>query len=59
MQLPGNRKFEVNLFDERIDLTKARRVEARAALSHLGLSGPEFSNPRRSMTDPSRPEPVG
>ena len=38
MQLPGNRKFEVNLSDERIDLTKARRVETRAALTHLGLS---------------------
>src|SRR5262249_1153437 len=27
LQLPGNRKFEVNLSDERIDLTKARRVD--------------------------------
>ena len=28
MMLPGNRKFEVTLSDERIDLTKARRVDA-------------------------------
>jgi two-component system sensor histidine kinase BarA len=59
MQLPGNRKFEVNLSDERIDLTKARRVEARAALSHLGLAGPEFANPRRVMGEPPKAEPVG
>jgi signal transduction histidine kinase len=32
MQLPGNRKFEVNLSDERIDLSKARRVDARGSL---------------------------
>ena len=59
MQLLGNRKFEVNLSDERIDLTKARRVEARAALSHLGLSGPEFAAPRRPLGEPPRAEPVG
>jgi len=59
MQLPGNRKFEVNLSDERIDLTKARRVEARAALSHLGLAGPEFANPRRAFGDPPKTEAVG
>jgi two-component system sensor histidine kinase BarA len=59
MQLPGNRKFEVNLSDERIDLTKARRVEARAALSHLGLAGPEFANPRRVLGEPPKAEPVG
>ncbi len=29
MLLPGNRKFEVTLSDERIDLTKARRIEAQ------------------------------
>jgi len=59
LQLPGNRKFEVNLSDERIDLTKARRVEARAALSHLGLAGPEFANPRRVLGEPPKAEPVG
>jgi hypothetical protein len=35
MQLPGNRKFEVNLSDDRIDLSKARRVEPRPQLPHL------------------------
>jgi two-component system sensor histidine kinase BarA len=59
MQLPGNRKFEVNLSDERIDLTKARRVEARAAMSHLGLAGPEFASNRRVKGEPPRAEPVG
>jgi two-component system, NarL family, sensor histidine kinase BarA len=34
LQLAGNRRFEVALSDERIDLSKARRVEARAALPH-------------------------
>ncbi|MFO0909820.1 MAG: HAMP domain-containing sensor histidine kinase [Isosphaeraceae bacterium] len=44
MQLPGNRKFEVNLSDERIDLTKARRVEPRGPLSRLGLDAtPPFT----------------
>jgi two-component system, NarL family, sensor histidine kinase BarA len=59
MQLPGNRKFEVNLSDERIDLSKARRVEARAALAHLGLAGPEFAAPRRAPGEPPKAEPVG
>ncbi len=59
MQLPGNRRFEVNLSDERIDLTKARRVEARAAMAHLGLAGPEFANPRRAAGEPPQAEPVG
>jgi signal transduction histidine kinase len=40
MQLAGNRKFEVNLSDERIDLTKARRVEPRPNLPHLPLAIP-------------------
>ena len=34
LQLPGNRRFEVALSDERIDLTKARRVEPRPNLPH-------------------------
>ncbi len=41
MQLPGNRKFEVNLSDERIDLTKARRVDARVSMSPIGLVATE------------------
>jgi two-component system, NarL family, sensor histidine kinase BarA len=37
MMLPGNRKFEVTLSDERIDLTKARRIEAHPPFPHLTL----------------------
>ena len=37
LQLPGNRRFEVNLSDERIDLSKARRVDARVSMGPLGL----------------------
>ncbi|MGE3822535.1 MAG: ATP-binding protein [Isosphaeraceae bacterium] len=36
LQLAGNRKFEVMLADERIDLSKARRVEPRPALPRIG-----------------------
>jgi two-component system, NarL family, sensor histidine kinase BarA len=35
LQLPGNRKFEVTLTDEKIDLSKARRVEPRPAAALL------------------------
>ena len=35
--LPGNRKFEVMLADERIDLTKARRIEPHPPLPHLAM----------------------
>ena len=38
MLLPGNRKFEVTLSDERIDLTKARRIEPHPSLPHLNLA---------------------
>jgi two-component system, NarL family, sensor histidine kinase BarA len=48
LQLPGNRKFEVNLSDERIDLTKARRIDAKAPLNLLGPAGPEVLAPRRA-----------
>jgi signal transduction histidine kinase len=37
LQLPGNRKFEVTLSDEAIDLSKARRVEPHAPSPHLSL----------------------
>jgi signal transduction histidine kinase len=53
LQLPGNRKFEVNLSDERIDLTKARRIEARAALNNLSLLAPEAAI-RRTPIEPAR-----
>ena len=59
LQLPGNRRFEVNLADERIDLSKARRVEAHAAMTHLGLAGSEFPFPRRPLGEPPRSEPAG
>ena len=49
LPLPGNRRFEVNLSDERIDLSKARRVDARASTA----MGPLALTP----TNP-RPEPV-
>jgi signal transduction histidine kinase len=46
MQLAGNRKFEVNLSDERIDLSKARRVEPRSTLPHIPMGGaPRAGNP--------------
>ncbi len=51
LQLPGNRKFEVSLSDERIDLTKARRIEARAALNNLSLVAPEAAI-RRAPIEP-------
>lgn len=34
LQLPGNRQFEVNLSDERVDLSKARRIESQPLFSH-------------------------
>ena len=56
LQLPGNRKFEVSLSDERIDLTKARRVEARSPFPALDRNGPETfpPQPHRSTGDPWR-----
>ena len=53
LQLPGNRKFEVNLSDERIDLSKARRVEARAAFDNLGLVAHD-SRTKRPVPEPAR-----
>jgi signal transduction histidine kinase len=35
LQLPGNRKFEVTLSDEKIDLSKARRIEPHGPLPQL------------------------
>jgi signal transduction histidine kinase len=56
LQLPGNRKFEVNLSDERIDLSKARRVEARNPLGSLELGGPEsfLHAPHKAFGEPAR-----
>lgn len=47
--LSGNRKFEVALSDERIDLSKARRIEPRPPLPHLDLG--------RQPTQPGAPDP--
>ncbi len=56
LQLPGNRKFEVNLFDERIDLTKARRVETHSPPAQLNLNPPgSFAHaPHRPYGEPAR-----
>ncbi|MDR3632714.1 MAG: ATP-binding protein [Isosphaeraceae bacterium] len=56
LQLPGNRKFEVSLSDERIDLSKARRVEARGPLPHLPLraAAPEPVGPASGLGEPIR-----
>src|SRR5207237_778091 len=58
MQLAGNRKFEVNLSDERIDLSKARRVEPRGTLPHLPLGTPRVGG-SSSSSSPSAPAPAG
>jgi signal transduction histidine kinase len=61
MMLPGNRKFEVTLADERIDLSKARRIEPHPPLPHLplGRTGPKlpesdsYDSPRGRKRNPS------
>jgi signal transduction histidine kinase len=52
LQLAGNRRFEVTLSDEAIDLSKARRIEPHAALPHapVGRSIPSA----RAGGDPAR-----
>ena len=52
MQLPGNRKFEVNLSDERIDLSKARRVEPEARPARLP-DRPRGQTLRRGADEPN------
>jgi two-component system sensor histidine kinase BarA len=55
MLLPGNRRFDVTLSDERIDLTKAKRVEPHPSLPHLNLSRPTPIVPPENETfDPAR-----
>ena len=60
LQLLGNRKFEVNLSDERIDLTKARRVEPRNPLAQLELNppGPFAHAPHKPFGEPARGGPT-
>jgi signal transduction histidine kinase len=41
LQLSGNRKFDVTVSDEAIDLTKARRIEAHAPPPHVPLGRPQ------------------
>jgi signal transduction histidine kinase len=57
LQLPGNRRFEVTLADERIDLTKARRVEPRGPLPPADRPAPPpapfLPQPHRSA-EPAR-----
>jgi two-component system, NarL family, sensor histidine kinase BarA len=52
--LPGNHKFEVTLSDEKIDLTKARRIEAHPPLPHLALGRPQPILPVAESRDPPR-----
>ncbi len=54
LQLAGSRKFEVTLSDERIDLSKARRVEPRGPLPPRALSA---TAPAANLAHPSRIEP--
>jgi signal transduction histidine kinase len=54
MMLAGSRKFDVNLSDERIDLTKARRVETHAPLPHLALARSQSTVSDREAYDPIR-----
>ncbi len=53
--LPGNRKFEVTLADERIDLTKAKRIEPHPPLPHLALGRPAPGLAEADAVDPARP----
>ncbi len=54
LQLAGNCKFEVNLSDERIDLSKARRIEPRAPLPHLPVTASEPVLPHHGFGEPYR-----
>jgi signal transduction histidine kinase len=54
MILPGNRKFEVTLSDERIDLTKARRIETRSPLPQLSIARPGPVLPEGDAHNPVR-----
>jgi signal transduction histidine kinase len=54
LQLPGNRRFDVDLADHSVDLSKARRVEARASLPHAAIAAPPREGPlgRRPLGEP-------
>jgi signal transduction histidine kinase len=61
MQLTTNRKFEVNLTDDKVDLSKARRVEPRLTPAPHAIAGLiEAASPRRPAGEaepPPEPEP--
>jgi two-component system, NarL family, sensor histidine kinase BarA len=59
LQLPGNRKFEVNLTDDRIDLTKARRIETRSVHSLVLTAPPAVLPRRRGPGEPPRADGHG
>ena len=46
LMLPGNRKFEVTLSDERIDLTKARRIETHLPFLTSAWRVPGLTRPK-------------
>ncbi|WP_165252687.1 ATP-binding protein [Paludisphaera soli] len=52
LQLVGNHRFEVNLSDERIDLSKARRIEPQPSFPHMPLARPQPGGGRGP--DPAR-----
>jgi two-component system, NarL family, sensor histidine kinase BarA len=52
--LPGNRKFEVTLADERIDLTKAKRIEPHPPLPHLAIGRTPPTLTEGDPVDPAR-----
>ena len=53
LQLPGNRRFEVDLSDETIDLSKARRIEPHAPPPHLPLGRPQHDR-QTAAPEPAR-----
>ncbi len=58
MQLPGHRKYEVNLTDDHIDLSKARRVEPRTPGPHTPVTStsPTSYAARRMGDSGGKPE---
>ncbi len=52
-QLAGNHRFEVNVSDERVDLSKARRVDTRIPLPHNILGFPESFARHREINEPA------
>ncbi len=58
LQLAGSRKFDVAVGDERIDLTKARRVDSRRSGPHVASSMAEGVGIRHGMAEPTAGEPI-